>query len=118
MEQKCITEYFEKVNKNDTIEQGDIICVNDNGLAKKVDCIDDLTKIIGVCFKDDGDNIQIGIAGSLYVKTNDKNIRAGDLLVTEIDSCAKVKTAYEDDIDIIGMALRKSEDGKVWMKIK
>ena len=50
--------------------------------------------------------------------TNDKDIVAGDLLVAELDATVRIRNANDEDIDIIGMAMRKPENGKVLIKIK
>lgn len=128
-----LAEAFVKANKNEVIEPGDIVCVDDNGLAKKVDNPGDLLKVIGVCSSEEtygqllgatkeeiekGEKVAVGLAGRVFVKTNDSDIRAGDLLVAEIDGTARVRDSHDDDIDIIGMAMRKPENGKVWMKIR
>lgn len=128
-----LAEAWEKANKNEIIEPGDVVCIDKNGLAKKVDNSDDLLRVIGICSSEEtygqlfgatkeeiekGIKVPIGLAGRVYAKTNDKDIQAGDLLVAEIDGTVRVRTAYDEDLDIIGMAMKKPEDGKVWMKIK
>ena len=54
----------------------------------------------------------------MFANTNDKDIVAGDLLVAELDATVRVRNANDEDIDIIGMAMRKPENGKVLIKIK
>ena len=43
-----VTGKFEKSNKEDIIEQGDVVCTDENGLIKKIECEPDLFKVVGV----------------------------------------------------------------------
>lgn len=126
-----LAEIFEKVD-DELIEAGDIVCIDEDGLVKKIDEQNDLFKVIGICTnkvmaeyilnsKEDipeDKKVLVGIGGLVYAKTNDEEIVSGDLLVPEIDGTVKCKTPLEEDIDIIGMAISKPLHGKVCMIIK
>lgn len=123
---------WEKSNKNELIEPGDVVCIDKNGLAKKVENSDDLLRVIGICTNSDIDQIigateeeinkgikvLVGLVGTTYAKTNDKDIQAGDLLVAEIDGTVRTRNATDDDLDVLGMAMKKPENGMVYIKIK
>lgn len=114
---------LEKLKMSDQSEEisiGDVITVDDNGNAKKVSTLDDTFKIVGICseIENSGNekNILVSIAGISKANTHDEYLEPGDLLVAEVDGTVKCKTAFEDDIDIIGMALSKTENNQVLMK--
>ena len=114
-----ITGKFQKLNNEDIIEPGDVVCINDNGLVKKIECESDLTRVIGIASSENNENeIEIGLIGTILAKTKDKEIVAGDLLVANIDSTVRVRNACDEDVDIIGMAMKKPEHNKVLIKIK
>lgn len=125
-----IVNIFEKSNKDEIIEAGDIVCTDDNGLMRKIECESDLFRFTGVVAElsdcnekmleeiNKDNKIPVGLAGTIYVKTNEKDIISGDSLVTNLDSTARVRNAGDDDCDIIGIALKKPENGKVLIKIK
>lgn len=125
-----IVNIFEKSNNDEVIEAGDIVCTDDNGLMRKIECESDLLRFTGVVAElsecneeaieeiNKNNKIPVGLAGTILVKTSDKDITSGDLLVTDLNSMARVRNAGDDDCDIIGIALKKPENGKVLMKIK
>lgn len=114
-----VTGKFEKSNKEDIIEQGDVVCTDENGLIKKIECEPDLFRVVGVVSSENNEKeIEIGLAGTILAKTKDKEIIAGDLLVADMDSTVRVRNANDEDIDVIGMAMKKPEHNKVLMKIK
>lgn len=127
-----IVDGFEKSNKNQSFENGEVICIDENGLAKKIENENDLCRILGIVSYENleelldltmeeiqnGIKIPVATVGKVFANTNEKDIVAGDLLVAELDSTVRVRNANDEDIDIIGMALRKPENGKVLIKIK
>lgn len=114
-----ITGIFEKSDIEEIIEQGDIVCVNELGLIKKIECESDLLKVVGIVSSENNEKeVEIGLAGTILAKTNDTEIVTGDLLVANIDSTVRIRNANDEDVDIIGMAMKKPEHNKVLIKIK
>ena len=127
-----IVDGFEKSNKSQSFENGEVICIDENGLAKKIENENDLCRVLGVVSYENleelldltmeeiqkGIKIPVATVGKVFANTNDKDIVAGDLLVAELDATVGVRNANDEDIDIIGMAMRKPENGKVLIKIK
>ena len=127
-----IVDGFEKSNKNQSFENGEVICIDENGLAKKIENESDLCRILGIVSYENleelldltmeeiqkGIKIPVATVGKVLANTNDKDIVAGDLLVPELDATVRVRNANDEDVDIIGMAMRKPENGKVLIKIK
>lgn len=127
-----IVDGFEKSNKSQSFENGEVICIDENGLAKKIENENDLCRVLGVVSYENleelldltmeeiqkGIKIPVATVGKAFANTNDKDIVAGDLLVAELDATVRVRNANDEDIDIIGMAMRKPENGKVLIKIK
>ena len=117
-----LLEKIKQSNDSEPIERGDVICINDEGEAKKVSCLEDTFKIIGICSDiekgNNGVQIEICVNGFIDANTNDALLEPGDLLVAEVDGTVKCKTAEDDDIDIIGMALSKVIDNKILIKCK
>lgn len=127
-----IVDGFEKSNKSQSFENGEVICIDENGLAKKIENENDLCRVLGVVSYENleelldltmeeiqkGIKIPVATVGKVFANTNDKDIVAGDLLVAELDATVRVRNTNDEDIDIIGMAMRKPENGKVLIKIK
>lgn len=127
-----IVDGFEKSNKNQSFENGEVICIDENGLAKKIENESDLCRVLGIVSYENleelldltmeeikkGIKIPVATVGKVFANTNDKDIVAGDLLVAELDATVRVRNVNDEDIDIIGMAMRKPENGKVLIKIK
>ena len=127
-----IVDGFEKSNKSQSFENGEVICIDENGLAKKIENENDLCRVLGVVSYENleelldltmeeiqkGIKIPVATVGKVFANTNDKDIVAGDLLVAELDATVRVRNANDEDIDIIGMAMRNPENGKVLIKIK
>ena len=127
-----IVDGFEKSNKSQSFENGEVICIDENGLAKKIENENDLCRVLGVVSYENleelldltmeeiqkGIKIPVATVGKVFANTNDKDIVAGDLLAAELDATVRVRNANDEDIDIIGMAMRKPENGKVLIKIK
>lgn len=127
-------ENYEKHRIMDIIEPGDIICVDDiSGKYRKVEKLSDFKLVVGVCSDTYGfllggkeglskeqmslEYIPVGISGRVYVKTDNKSIRPGDLL--KPDTSGKATKAYisNDFGCIIGKALEYPKNGKVYMQI-
>ena len=117
-----LLERLKQSNQSEEIFIGDVVTIDNEGNEKKVSTLDDTFKVVGICseIENNGNekDILVSVAGISKVNTNDIYLEPGDLLVAEIDGTAKCKTAFEDDIDIIGMALSKTQEGKVLMKHK
>lgn len=117
-----LLEKLKQSNDSEPITTGDVVCINGEGEAKKVSCLDDTLKSIGICSdieKDNGEmKVCIAMAGFIDANTNDSSLEPGDLLVAEVDGTVKCKTAEDEDIDIIGMVLSKTKDGKVSIKLR
>lgn len=125
-------EFFEKSNKDDIIEPGDIICVDNNGLCRKVSSKKDRESIIGVCSSPDtygyvlgghgleeNEKVPVGLFGRLYVKTEDNSIKSGDILVSNTNGLAvKINDFEKESKYIIGMAMKSPSNGRVYIKIK
>lgn len=127
-------ENYEKQDILEIIEPGDIICVDDiTGKYRKIRTMSDLKLVVGVCSNTYGfllggeENlskeemtlkyIPVGISGRVYVKTDNKNIRPGDLLKPGLDSKATKAYMHNDFGCIIGKALECPKNGKVYMQI-
>lgn len=117
-----LLEKLKLASDSEPITKGDVVCINEDGEAKKVSCLDDTFRSIGICSDvEKGNNeimIQICLAGFSEANTNDDLLEPGDLLVAEVDGTVKCKTAEDEDIDIIGMAISNSVNGKIQMKLK
>lgn len=117
-----LLEKIKQSNNSEPISIGDVICINEEGEARKVSCLDDTFKPLGICSDiEKGNNeiqIVVCIAGFIEANTNDKLLEPGDLLVAEVDGTVKCKTAQDEDIDIIGMTLSKTTNNKVLIKYK
>lgn len=114
---------LEKLKLSDQSEEisiGDVVTVDNNGNAKKVSTLDDTFKVVGIAQEIENDEnekyILVSIAGISKANTHEEYLEPGDLLVAEVDGTVKCKTAYEDDIDIIGMALSNPENNQILMK--
>ena len=106
-------EYIKK-DKNQTIEYGSIVCINEKGLA--VACDQDNRKIIGVASnhggftggKDlGGDSIRVGFVGQVYTKVSNANgeINPGDPLTASSIPGVAIKATMPGQI--IGKALER-----------
>lgn len=117
-----LLEKLKQSNDSDPIIKGDVVCINEEGEAKKVSGLDDTFKSIGICSdieKENGETkVCIAMAGFIDANTNDDLLEPGDLLVAEVDGTVKCKTAEDEDIDIIGMALSTTKEGKVSIKLR
>lgn len=109
-------------NNSENISSGDIVCSDYDGFAKKISCQADTFKVIGVCFKTEKENdltyVSVATNGIIEVNTLDDTLDSGDLVVAEIDGTVKCKTPADEDIDIIGMVMKKAENGKVLVKLR
>ena len=127
-------ERYLKDNEDEIIEPGDIVCVDDTTEKyRKVRSISDLKLVVGVCSdtygfllggeeglsKEELDKkyVSVGVAGRLYVKTDDDSILPGNLLRSDINGKATKAYMQRDLGCIIGKALSKPKNGKVYMQI-
>ena len=113
-------ELFRKV-KNDNIEYGDIVCIRKDGLVHKVETLEDLKTIIGICSNTIGvqmggldipedERVEVEMLGQIWVKTNDTNIHPGSLVKALPD--ATVGVTY-NVAEKFGIAETEIIDGKV-----
>lgn len=109
-------------SSSESLVPGDVVCSDYDGFAKKISNQIDTFKVIGICSKVEKENdstyISIATNGIIEVNTLDDTLDSGDFVVAEVDSTVKCKTASEEDIDIIGMVMKKPENGKVLIKLK
>lgn len=108
-----------KLSKDsEELQPGDLVCLDVEGNIKKVSQVVDTFTVMGVCTELDKDDVSICICGLVEVNTNDLSLEPGDLVVAEVDGTVKCKTAIEEDIDILGMVVKKLENNKILIKLK
>lgn len=129
-------EAYEKVNEDDVVEPGDIICLDvPTGKYRKVNSYSDAKLVVGVCSDTyaqllGGEKgmteeeilkkyIPVGLAGRVYVKVDPNHeVLPGDLLETNSQGLAVKAYDLEYSLgQIIGKALGQPKDGKVLMQI-
>lgn len=129
-------EAYEKVDENDIVEPGDIICLDvPTGKYRKIQSYSDAKLAVGVCSDtyaqllggEQGMSeeeilkkyIPVGLAGRVYVKVDpDREILPGDLLESNANGVAVKAYSIEYSLgQIIGKALGEPKDGKVLMQI-
>ena len=113
-----LIEEFKVSKVSEAITPGDVLSIDQEGNAKKVSEQSDIFKIIGICSEINKDTVSVALSGIVETKTKDLELLPGDLIVAEVDATVKGKTALEEDIDIIGMVIKKPEDEKVIVKLK
>lgn len=125
-------EFFEKENYEEEINPGDVLCVNEIGLCRKILSRDDMERTIGVCSSEetygyalgghgleDNQKVPVGMFGRVMVKTHDETISSGDLLISNEDGTAVKMTNYSKEYKyVLGMATKSPENGFVCMKIR
>lgn len=125
-----IAEFMEKSDNSAPIEAGDALCVEEDGTVKKIETESDLERLIGICSSDrtygyilggtdidDDKKVPLGLAGRVYAKTDDTNIKAGNKLSATKDG--KVTRTNSGNRDyVVGIAMGIPEDGYIWMLIK
>lgn len=113
-------EIFRK-DKNEVIEYGDVVCIREDGLAHKVSSEQDLDTIIGICSDTIGvqmggkdipkdEQLEVEMLGQIWVKTNETNIKPGQLVKVNIDATVSITTNKEEKF---GITLTNVIDGKV-----
>lgn len=117
-----LLETIKKSTDSEEILEGDVVCITDKGEAKKVSCLEDTFKVLGICsgskITENDIQVSIDMAGISKANTNDGLLEPGDLVVAEVDGTVKCRTALEEDIDIIGMVIERPKDNKVLIKLK
>ena len=123
---------MEKADYKEIIEPGDVVYFNNEGKVCKWKEGISSTAIAGVVSSEetygyalggagleDNQKVPVALKGRVWVKTDNTNIKAGDLIC--VDSCGCV---YKGDYNVfnfiytLGIATKPEENGKVWMMIK
>ena len=115
-----IGEIFRK-DKNEIIEYGDIVCIREDGLAHKVNNAQDLNTIIGICSDTIGvqmggknipedEQLEVEMLGQIWVKTNETNIKPGQLVKVNTDATVSITTNINEKF---GVTLTGVINGKV-----
>lgn len=113
-------EIFRK-NKNEIIEYGDVVCIKEDGLAHKVNNVQDLDTIIGICSNTIGvqmggkdipkeEQLEVEMLGQIWVKTKENNIKPGQLVKVNTDATVSVTTNKNEKF---GITLTNVINGKV-----
>lgn len=113
-------EIFRK-DKNEVIEYGDVVCIREDGLAHKVSSEQDLDTVIGICSDTIGvqmggkdipkdEQLEVEMLGQIWVKTNETNIKPGQLVKVNTDATVSITTNKEEKF---GITLTNVIDGKV-----
>lgn len=125
-----IAEFIEKSDYEEEIEAGDVICLDEDGKAKRVTSRDDMKTIIGIASSDatygfalGGDGLEekqkvaVGLKGRIPVKVTDPYLEMGEVLVAKEDGTAGRLTPDMIYNIPLGKVAGKYEDGKilVWL---
>ena len=113
-------EIFRK-DKDEVIEYGDVVCIREDGLAHKVNSEQDLNTVIGICSNTIGvqmggkdipkdEQLEVEMLGQIWVKTNETNIKPGQLVKVNTDATVSVTT---NKAEKFGITLTDVVDGKV-----
>lgn len=118
-------EIFRK-DKDENIEYGDVVCLREDGLVHKVETEEDLFNIVGICSNTIGmqlggadipkdEQVEVGIVGKIWVKTDDTEIKKGDHVAATIDGKVEKieKSRYR-----FAIAMSNVENNKVLVFIK
>lgn len=118
-----IAEAYEK-DPTETIEEGDLVFITDEGKVSKPQTVTDCKKIIGVCSENPGvalgtnlytdeTRCMVGIVGKLYVKTEQDFLTYGDYVKAVPGGVRKVTNLLTDLQYIVGKVIEPYKDGKV-----
>lgn len=120
-------EVYEK-DEQEKIEPGDIVYIREDGKVSKVTSKADTNKVIGIVSENPGiclgtnlftdtTRCEVAIIGKVYVKTNDKNLNVGDIVVASESGATKL-TSFTEQYDIIlGKVIEKTKDNKVKIRL-
>lgn len=113
-------EVFRK-SKDEVIEPGDTVCIKEDGLVHKVQMSCDIDSIIGICSDTEGvllggkdidkdEQVIVGLMGQIWVKSNDENIKPGNMVAVQSNGTVKVTYSKQEKF---GIAMTTLKDNKV-----
>ena len=108
-------------SKDENIEYGDILCIGNDGLVHKVQLQSDLLRIVGICSNTIGmqlggsnipkdEQVEVGMLGQIWVKTNDTYLVPGHLVKALPDGTVGFTGNVNEKF---GICLTENINGKV-----